>query len=253
MSRPRIAIVVPAYNEAANLPAVVTALHELQSSRPDWEWMTVIVDDGSTDDTPRVLAQLGRQFPLVAIHSPVNVGIGAAVQAGFQFVVEWGADVTLQFDGDHQHPADAIPSLVEPVLAGSADVVVGSRYLSGSGGRVSGALRRLGTGLFAALLRLVIGLKIRDVTSGFRAFNREATEYISRYYPDDYPEVEIYVPLVRVRFRIAEVPVDMRPRTGGQSSITGLASAYYMLKVTLAVIVHLIKRIPARRRKRRDT
>lgn len=248
MSKPRIAIVVPAYNEAASLPDLLAALDAVRSSRSEWEWLTVIVDDGSTDETALVLDRLELQHPLHVLHLPLNVGIGAAVQAGFLRAVEWAPDATVQVDGDGQHPPEAIPALVAPLLSDQADVVVGSRYLPESGGTVSGRLRRFGTGALAWLLRLTLGVRIKDVTSGFRAFNFDAAEYVSRYYPDDYPEVEIYVPLVRRQFRIHEVPVYMRPRTDGRSSISALGAVYYMLKVSLAVLVHLIKRIPERRR-----
>ncbi|MBW2530351.1 MAG: glycosyltransferase family 2 protein [Deltaproteobacteria bacterium] len=251
--KPRIAIVVPAYNEEASLPDLCVAIGAMQRARTDWHWLTVVVDDGSTDETPRLLELLAAEHGLDIVPLPVNLGIGAAVQAGFQRAVEWGADVAVQLDGDGQHPPEAVPALVAPLLARKADVAVGSRYLPESGGAVSGWLRRVGTGLLAWLLRLVVGLRIRDVTSGFRAFNREAAKYICRYYPDDYPEVEIYVPLVRRRFRLTEVPVYMRPRQGGTSSISALGGAYYMVKVSLAVLIHLIKRIPERRPKSRDS
>jgi len=189
----------------------------------------------------------------MAIHCPVNVGIGGAVQVGFQVAVQWGADVTVQLDGDGQHPVDAIPTLVEPVLAGRADVVVGSRYSKGAGGAVSNVGRQLGTRLFSWLLRLVVGCRVKDVTSGFRAFGREAAVYLSRYYPDDYPEVESYVPLLRAGFDIEEIPVQMSPRRGGRSSISTLLSPYFAVKVTLAVLVHLTRAIPKRKRRSRDT
>lgn len=253
MRRPRIAIVVPAFNEAASLPEVVAGIDAVRRRRSDWSWLTIVVDDGSTDETARVVHDLARRHDLVVLRLPINVGIGAAVQAGFQRAVIWSPDATLQLDGDGQHPPEAIPALVAPLLAGKADVVIGSRYVPGSGGAVSGWLRRFGTGALAWLLRLVVGLRIKDVTSGFRAFNFEAAEYVSRYYPDDYPEVEIYVPLVRRRFRLREVPVYMRSRRDGRSSIAGVGAVYYMLKVSLAVLVHLIKRIPERRRRSRDT
>lgn len=239
-------MVVPAYNEEQALPGVIASLREAQLARPDWRWLTVVVNDGSTDRTRAVLRGLAHRYPLVAINLPINVGIGGAVQAGFQVAVEWGADVTLQFDGDGQHPAASIGELVAPVLDGEADVTVGSRYLAGAGGRSSVA-RRAGTRLFSWLLRLLLRLKVRDTTSGFRAFGRAAADYISRSYPDDYPEVEVFVPLARAKFRFAELPVQMRARQGGASSLSALRSAYYMIKVPLSLLIHLFKPIPKRR------
>ncbi len=252
MTKPRIAIVVPAYNEAANLRRVIASLQAVRHSREDWRWLITVVDDGSTDDSRAVLEDLATQVPLRVIHCPLNVGIGGAVQVGFQVAVEWGADVTVQFDGDGQHPGEAIPALVEPILEGRSDVVVGSRYVKGAGGAVSTLGRQIGTRMFAWLLRCVAGVRVKDVTSGYRAFSQDASEYVSRYYPDDYPEVESYVPFARVGFLVEEIPVQMSPRTGGRSSITMLLSPYYVLKVTLAVLIHVIRVIPERRRKARD-
>jgi len=252
VTKPRIAIVVPAYNEAANLPAVIADLQGEQCRRGDWVWRIIVVNDGSTDDTERLLDQLTADHGVVAVHCPVNVGIGAAVQAGFQVATEWGADVVMQVDGDGQHPPDQIAALAEPILAGQTDLAVGSRYVAGSGGAVSHVGRQVGTRLLSWLLRLVVGCRVKDVTSGFRAFSGEAARYVATYYPDDYPEVESYVPLSRVGFSIQEVPVQMSRRTGGRSSITLLLSPYYVIKVTLAVLIHLIRAIPERRREDRD-
>jgi glycosyltransferase involved in cell wall biosynthesis len=245
--KPRIAIVVPAFNEAASLPRVLAHLGELQAEHPEWTWLCTVVNDGSTDDTRHLIERWQQSHKIAAVHSPVNIGIGAAVQAGFQVAVEWNADVVVQCDGDGQHPVEAIIELVTPILQDDADVVVGSRYISGAGGAVSSFGRQLGTRWFAWLLRLVAGVRIRDVTSGFRAFGRDAATYIGGYYPDDYPEVESYVPLARARFRFAEVPVTMSPRTKGRSSISRFGAAYYLFKVSLAVLIHLIKAIPRRK------
>ena len=135
---------------------------------------------------------------------------------------------------------------VEPVLARRTDVAVGSRYLPGAGGNVSSPLRQVGTWFFSRLLRLLVGVRIHDATSGFRAFGREATEFLSRYYPDDYPEVQAYVPLARRGFRMLEVPVDMRRRRGGSSSITPIRSIYYMVKVAFATAIEVIRPLPPR-------
>ncbi len=252
MTKPRIAIVVPAYNEAASLPGVIASLQDVGRAHEDWQWWVAVVNDGSTDDTEAVLTSLAKAHQLTEIHCPVNIGIGGAVQAGVRAAVHWGADVTVQVDGDGQHPCGAIPRLVEPILAGRADVVVGSRYLQGAGGAVSHFGRQLGTRLFSWLLRLVVGCRVKDVTSGFRAFSQDASHFVGDDYPDDYPEVESYVSLARAGYRIQEIAVEMRPRKGGRSSISWVLSPYYVFKVTLAVLVHLIRVNPKRRRNDRD-
>lgn len=252
VTKPRIAIVVPAYNEATNLRGVVASLDEVRRRHDAWCWSVTVVNDGSTDGTAELLDRLGPEHAVTAIHCPVNVGIGGAVQLGFQAAVAWGADVTVQLDGDGQHPGEAIPQLVAPVLAGRADVVVGSRYSEGAGGAVSHVGRQVGTKLFSWLLRLVVGCKVRDVTSGFRAFSREAARHVANDYPDDYPEVESYVPLLRAGLRVEEIPVHMSPRRGGRSSISLLLSLYYVAKVTLGVLVDLTRARPKRKDKPRD-
>jgi glycosyltransferase involved in cell wall biosynthesis len=197
------------------------------------------VNDGSKDRTAAILNELENKLMIRVIHLPINLGIGGAVQTGFQVAEAWSADVTLQIDGDGQHPVVQMNALVAPILEGRAEVVVGSRYISGSGGNVSSRSRRVGTWLFSILLRLITGVKIQDTTSGFRAFSKNAAKIISKDYADDYPEVEAYVPLARQGFKIIEVPVKMRPRLGGSSSITVLKGAYYMLKVMFSTVLDL--------------
>jgi glycosyltransferase involved in cell wall biosynthesis len=245
-SRPKIAVLIPAYNEEKNIEAVLREVHQLQAVRPRWNILPVVVNDGSQDRTKEVLSRIAPNYGAVAIHLPLNLGIGCAVQTGFKYAVNWGADVALQLDGDGQHPADQIPAIICAILARKADVVIGSRYMNGAGGNVSTRLRQTGTIFFSKLLRLLVGIQVKDTTSGFRAFNREAIDYLSRYYPDDYPEVEAYVPLARKKFVIMEVAVKMRPRVQGASSITPLRSLYYMIKVALATTIGLLRPLPVR-------
>jgi glycosyltransferase involved in cell wall biosynthesis len=244
---PRIAIVIPAFNEERNIEQVLIEVNKLRAHRPRWDILPIVVNDGSTDQTGRILERVSRKYRARAIQLPLNLGIGRAVQAGFRLAVHWGADVTLQLDGDGQHPAEQIPALAAPILAGMSDVVVGSRYIHGAGGNVSSTLRQGGTLIFSKLLRFLVGVRVNDATSGFRAFNHDAADFIARYYPDDYPEVEAYVPLARQDFQIREVAVKMRARAHGRSSITFLQSFYYMLKVAFAATIGLIRPLPPRR------
>lgn len=243
---PRVAVVIPAFNEEKNIEHVLQEIEKIRAARPRWEILPIVVNDGSRDRTEQVLERVAPRYGAVAISLPLNLGIGRAVQTGLKYAVRWGADVSLQLDGDGQHPSSEIPNIVCPILARKSDVVVGSRYVAGAGGNVSSSLRQAGTYFFSALLRLLVGARIKDTTSGFRAFSREATEYLSCYYPDDYPEVQAYVPLARKKFRIVEVPVSMRPRARGRSSITPLRSVYYMIKVAFATSMELIRPLPER-------
>ena len=211
---------------------------EIQDADPSLE--IVVVDDGSADGTAE--AALGAGARVVRL--PYNLGIGAAVQTGFQYARDRGFDVAVQIDGDGQHDPRELPRLLGPVLAGDADLVVGTRF--GGPSLYRGSLaRRVGIGIFARAVSAIVGRRITDTTSGFRAAGRRAIELFAAEYPHDYPEVEATVLVFRHRLRLLEVPVAMRHRASGRSSITPLRSVYYMTKVSLALFVGLFRRRPA--------
>lgn len=227
----RVLIIIPAYNEEATLEGVIRDVRDHQP-RAD----IVVVDDGSSDNTSGKALSLGA--PLLRL--PINLGIGGAVQTGFRYARRQGYDFALQVDGDGQHPAGQIADLLQPVRAGEADVVIGSRFLEDRGYH-GGLARRLGVWVFQILNRVVSRRRFSDSTSGFRAYNRRAIEFLADSYPSDYPEVESIVTLIRNRFRVTEIPVTMRERHGGRSSITFPRAIYYMVKVTLASLVSNLK------------
>lgn len=250
---PKIALVIPAFNEEENILKVVAEVQKFRKQRPRWNIKAIIINDGSTDGTAEVLEKVAFKNKIDFISLPLNLGIGRAVQTGFLVAARWGADVTLQLDGDGQHPADQIPAIVCPILAGRADVVVGSRYLPGAGGNVSSVFRRIGTGFFSFWLKLLVGIKISDTTSGFRAFCQDAVQLLSIHYGDDYPEVEAYIPLARKKFKITEVPVSMRVRARGASSITFLRSIYYMIKVAISTLIERVRYLPVLKKKAKSS
>jgi hypothetical protein len=224
---------VPAYNEEKSLPAVLRAL---RADAPDFD--VVVVNDGSTDGT----SAAARAFAGVrVIDLPENIGIGGAVQTGFLYAREGGYGLAVQVDGDGQHVPSEIPKIAAPVLAGTADAVIGSRFIEKAKFRGS-AFRRAGIWVFQALNAVLLGQRITDSTSGFRAFNRRAIDILSRTYPDDYPEPEAIYILRRRGLTIVEVPVDMAGRAAGRSSIGFGHSLYYMVKVCLAIFVLLLRR-----------
>ena len=229
----KVLAVVPAYNEASTVGDVVRELRE----RGDLD--VLVVDDGSDDGTADAARAAGARVVVL----PYNLGIGAAVQSGFLFARKHGHDVAVQVDGDGQHRADEIDRLLEPLARGEADVVLGSRYAGETGYR-SPALRRLGMLLFSAVVSALTGRRLRDTTSGFRASGRRAIEFLAEHYPEDYPEVEALVLLSRAGFRVVEVPCRFREREAGRSSITGRRSVYYVIKVLLAILVGLFRRVP---------
>jgi hypothetical protein len=229
----RIAI-VPALNEEASLGQV---LEEIHAADPELE--VVVVDDGSTDRTSAVAASAGARV----VTLPYNIGIGGAVQTGYQYALEHGFELAIQVDGDGQHDPSEIERVIEPVLDGRADLVVGTRFAAGGGYRGT-RVRRIGIRIFAAVVSLMVGQRVSDTTSGFRAVNGKALRLFAAEYPHDYPEVESIVLLSRHGLRMLEVPVQMRVRETGASSITALRAAYYMIKVLLALFIGLFRRYP---------
>lgn len=232
-----ILIVIPAYNEGENLPATVA---DVRGYLPHAE--ILVVDDGSTDNTASVAKELGCRL----LKMPFNVGIGVSVQAGFQFAREHDFDFAVQFDGDGQHSAESLSRMLEAAIGGEADLVIGSRYLDENDYETPVA-RRMGMVIFSRIISLILKQRITDSTSGFRVLNREAIEFCADNYPADYPEVEILPLLHFDGIRIMEVPVIMRARQNGRSSITWSKAAYYMVKVVLAISISLLRERPERR------
>jgi glycosyltransferase involved in cell wall biosynthesis len=227
----RLAI-VPAFNEEASVGHVID---EIRAFDPGFE--IAVVDDGSTDRTAGVAADRG----VHVIRLPFNLGIGGAMQTGYRYAFEQGFDVAVQVDGDGQHDPGQLALILEPVLEGQADLVVGSRF-AGGGAYRSTAARRIGIRIFAGVVSAVVRQRLTDTTSGFRAVNRKGIALFAADYPHDYPEVEATVMCVKHKLRLTEVPVEMRERSGGRSSITAFRSIYYMTKVLLAIFVGLFRR-----------
>ena len=228
--RVKILLIIPAYNEADNIGRVV---ENLIRNFPQYDY--VIVNDGSSDGTGELCMEKGYQV----LNLPINLGIGGAVQTGYRYALKYGYDIAVQLDGDGQHDASYVKRLIEPLLAGEADVVIGSRFLRREGFQSSRS-RRIGINILSDLIWLCTGKRIRDVTSGFRAVNRKFISIYAEDYPSDYPEPEAIITAVMHRGRVAEVPVVMKEREGGTSSITLRRSVYYMIKVTLAILVKRI-------------
>jgi glycosyltransferase involved in cell wall biosynthesis len=231
----RKAAIVPAYNEARSIAGVVT---ELRAAQPEFE--IVVVSDGSSDETAAVARRAGAEV----VELPFNLGIGGAVQTGIEWARRRGCELAVQVDGDGQHDPREIDKLLQPILVGTADVAVGTRFAGEKTYRPSIA-RRIGIGVFAGLVSLIVRQRMTDTTSGFRAMNERAIELFAEEYPYDYPEVEATVLIFRHRLRLVEIPVTMRQREAGRSSITVFRSLYYMSKVSLALFVGLLRPRPA--------
>ena len=232
MSEPAIVVIMPAHNEAENLPVV---LPELRRHLADVD--IVVIDDYSTDDTAAVAARLGARV----VSLPCNLGYGGAVQTGFLYAVEHGYDYAVMMDADGQHDPASVRALLAPVLAGQADVAVGSRFLESNAYHASW-VRRLGMRLFAAIVQHYARRRITDPTSGFQALNREALAFFARdNYPTDYPDADTLLLLGFAGFRVTEVPVHMRERLAGVSMHTSWRVFYYIFKMFLSVFIVLLR------------
>ena len=234
----RVLLILPAYNEQETIAKTVSRIRSA-SFPPGVAVDYLVINDGSADRTEAICREHG--IPCLTLAQ--NLGIGGAVQTGYLYALREGYDAAVQFDGDGQHDIGSLGALLQPLLEDTADFTVGSRFLEeGSSGFHSTLLRRVGIRYLSGLIRLVTGAKVLDVTSGYRAANRQALTYLAGDYPVDYPEPESLVLLRKRGFRIREVPVNMFEREGGQSSISSTRSVYYMIKVTLAILCAAVRR-----------
>ena len=231
----RIAAIIPAYNEEASIASVVAEINAVSASS-GIVIIPVVVNDCSKDRTAEIIDKLN----CVALHLPVNLGIGGGVQTGFIYAYENGFDFAVQVDGDGQHPAESIPLLLQEATTKQLDVIIGSRFLNKEGFQ-SSAMRRAGINWFRRLNKILAGVTVYDSTSGFRMINRKTLAIVSEYYPDDYPEPEAVIIYARHKLKIGEVPVIMRERQGGVSSINSFRAVFYMWKVTLGVLFTWIR------------
>ncbi len=223
----KVLVIIPAYNEAENIVHVVKRMME---QAPQYDYL--VVNDGSTDAT----LNLCRRENFHYLDLAINMGIGGAVQAGYIYACKNGYDIAVQMDGDGQHDIAYLDKILAPIVAKEADVVIGSRFLEKEGFQSSFS-RRIGINILSFLIFVTTGRRIMDVTSGYRAVNRMFIEIYSRDYPMDYPEPEAIVAAIMHLGRVKEIPVRMRAREGGTSSITFKKSIYYMIKVTLAILI----------------
>lgn len=230
----KVLVVVPAYNEEKSIEGVV---RELNRHFPEGD--VVVVNDGSADETEKKAGAAGAKV----LTLPFNSGIGNAVQTGLRYALENGYSAAAQFDGDGQHNAADLHRIFDPVLKGETDLCIGSRFLEDrEGGFRPNRRRRFGIWLISTILFLLSGLRILDVTSGFRAMNAAVIRLFCDHYPTDYPEPEAIIYLHKQGLRIQEVPVTMFERSGGISSINTLGSIYYMVKVPMSILISHLRR-----------
>ena len=219
-------IIIPCYNEQETIVALYREIREKTACD------LIFINDCSTDDSGNILDNEG----IPHLDLPLNLGIGGAVQTGYRYALRNGYDIAVQLDGDGQHDPGQVEKITSPIKQGEADLVIGSRFL-GKTGFQSTVMRRLGIRFFKALIYCLSGARITDATSGFRAANNKAMQLFDSNYARDYPEPESNALALKSRLRVREISVTMRERQGGTSSIRALQPIYYMLKVSLGIMI----------------
>lgn len=225
-------VIIPAYNESASIKKTV---EEIEKKANEFDY--IIINDCSTDDTKKICEK--NNFNVINL--PINLGIGGAVQTGYRYAYEQGYDIAVQVDGDGQHDPAFLNKMAEYLTEKNINMVIGSRFIEKQGFQSSGT-RRIGIKYFTCLIRLLTGKVITDPTSGLRMIDREVIELFAEDYPKDYPEPESVVAILRRKKKVDEIPVVMRERGGGVSSISIKKSIYYMIKVTLAIFIEVIRK-----------
>lgn len=233
-------LIIPAYNEEDNILKTYNSIMDY-NNLTDNHLDLIVINDCSKDSTLQILEENG--IPHIdLVH---NLGIGGAVQTGYQYAFKNKYDIAVQFDGDGQHNINCVTNIIHPIIKGDADFVIGSRFIDEkSSDFKSSRSRRLGINIISFFIKLVTGKKVLDTTSGFRAVNREIMELFSKSYPTEYPEPITTTELLRKNFTVKEVAVSMNEREGGESSIKAWKTVYYMINVILTILIIRVRRYP---------
>lgn len=224
-------VIIPAYNESESIKETVK---DIERKAIGFDY--VVINDCSKDDTLNILKKSNLNY----IDLPINLGIGGAVQTGYRYAYENDYDMAVQVDGDGQHDATFLNEMASVLENEQLDMVIGSRFIEKKGFQ-SSILRRFGIKYFTGLIKCVTGKKITDPTSGLRLIGKDVIAIFAEEYPKDYPEPESVVRILRKNKNVKEIPVVMRERQGGVSSINPMKSVYYMIKVSLAILVEGIR------------
>ncbi len=225
-------VIIPAYNEEKS---ILRTVEDIKKNAPEFDY--IIINDCSTDNTLSICRNAG----IPVLNLPINLGIGGAVQTGYLYAKKNHYDYAVQFDGDGQHDAAFLQNMRDYMTEHQLNMLIGSRFIEKEGFQSSG-LRRFGIRYFSLLIRIITGKKITDPTSGMRMADKEVIAMYADCYPKDYPEPESVVAILQAGKKVEEYPVVMRERMDGVSSISPIKSVYYMIKVTLAILVEWIRR-----------
>lgn len=227
MGNSDLLIIIPAYNESGNIEKTINMI---QNHTPEFDY--VIINDCSTDNTLEICKK--NQYNVIDL--PINLGIGGAVQTGYQYALKHNYKYAVQVDGDGQHNPEYIRKMLQTIKTENVDMVIGSRFINNQGFQ-SSFIRRIGISFFEKFIKILTRKKITDPTSGLRLVNKNIINIFSSHYPSDYPKPETIVSLLVSGYQVKELPVLMNEREHGQSSITLSKSVYYMIKVSIAMFI----------------
>lgn len=229
----KILLIIPAYNEQDNILRVYRGIKKYNDKNKT-KYDVIVINDGSKDKTQEILEK--NKIPHIKlIH---NLGIGGAVQTGYKYAVKYNYDIAVQFDGDGQHDISCVKTICAPIIENQSDMVIGSRFINKESSEFQSTFsRRFGISIISKMINFKTGKKVYDTTSGFRAVNREIIQLFSDNYPTEYPEPISTVEVIKNQYRVKEVPVNMKERVGGTSSIKSWKKAYYMINVILSIVI----------------
>ena len=228
----KVLVIIPAYNEEGTIEKLCKSIEKLNQNL-NFELDYVVINDCSNDKTYDICTK--NNFPTINLIN--NLGIGGAVQTGYKYAVENEYDIAIQVDGDGQHDINYIEKLVTPIIDSKCNMTIGSRYVQDVSDFKSTKMRQMGIKMLSFVLKITTGKKIYDVTSGFRAVDKNIMQLFASYYPHDYPEPETLELVIKKGYKVKEIAVKMNKRESGRSSITSFKSIYYMLKVTYAMLI----------------
>ncbi len=229
----KILLIIPAYNEESNILYVINSINEYKKKNKELNLDYVVINDCSTDNTGKILDENN----IIHIDLVHNLGIGGAVQTGYKYSYYKNYDIAIQYDGDGQHDINYLKNIIQPIIDNNADFVIGSRFIDNVSSFKTSFSRRLGINILSFFIKLVCGKKIYDTTSGFRAANKDIIKLFANDYPIEYPEPITSVEVIKRKFRLKEVAVNMKSRVAGKSSIHSWKSVYYMINVCLSILI----------------
>lgn len=230
----KVLLIIPAYNEQDSILSTIDTIDEYNKNHSSNKLDYIVINDGSRDRTEEILT-LNNKPHVKLVH---NLGIGGAVQTGYKYALEHDYDIAIQFDGDGQHDVNFVEDICKPIFDGKANMTIGSRFVEGSTSEFkSTKARQMGIKIISSFIKFFTGEKLYDVTSGFRAVNRGLIAQFAIDYPLEYPEPISTTQILKQGLTIHEVPVEMKERNGGVSSIRSWKNVYYMINVLLSIMI----------------